>query len=135
MKLVTTHPPPRDVLLYDGHCRLCRAGVTTLSKMSRSSPLELKSFREPGVLEAFPGVSLERCENAMQLVLPNGRVLEGAEAVVQALRHRWFGKLLLLYYLPVIRQLANAAYGLIARYRFRILGRDCPEGTCSIHQR
>jgi predicted DCC family thiol-disulfide oxidoreductase YuxK len=93
----------------------------------------LRSFREEGGLAAFPGVSYERCELAMQLVQADGRVVEGAEAIVQALGRKVWGKLLYIYYVPGLRQLVDALYRVVARYRFRIAGRACPDGACAVH--
>ena len=132
MALVTT-APGHDVILYDGHCRLCRGAAKQLEGLLGARGTELRSFREEGVLDAFPGIALARCEKALQLVQPDGRVYEGADAVVQALGRRWWGKLLFVYYVPGLRQLTDAVYGVIARYRFRIAGRACPDGACAVH--
>jgi predicted DCC family thiol-disulfide oxidoreductase YuxK len=130
--LMTT-PPGHDVILFDGHCRLCSAGARKLDRLLGSSGTELRSFREEGGLAAFPGVAYERCEKAMQLVQADGRVVEGAEAIVRALGRRVWGKLLYIYYVPGLRQLVDALYRVVARYRFRIAGRACPDGACSVH--
>lgn len=132
MALVTT-APGHDVILYDGHCRLCRGAAKQLERLVGTRGTELRSFRDEGVLEAFPGITLERCEHAMQLVQPDGRVFEGAEAVVRALGRRWWGRLLYVYYVPGLRQLADGLYRVIARYRFRIAGRACEDGACAVH--
>lgn len=132
MALVTT-APGHDVILYDGHCRLCRGAAKQFESLLGTRGTELRSFREEGVLAAFPGIALERCEKALQLVQPDGRVYEGAEAIVQALGRRWWGKLLFVYYVPGLRQLTDAVYAVIARYRFRIAGRACPDGACAVH--
>lgn len=133
MKALTTTPPGHDVILYDGHCRLCRGAAKQLERLLGGQGTELRSFRDEGVLTAFPGVSPERCEEAIQLVQSDGRVFEGAEAVVQALGRRPLGKALFVYYTPGLRQLSDWLYGLIARYRFRIAGRACPDGACAVH--
>ncbi|HEX8434428.1 DUF393 domain-containing protein [Archangium sp.] len=133
MKALTTTPPGHDVILYDGHCRLCRGGAKQLERLLRSRGTELRSFRDEGVLGAFPGISPDRCEHAMQLVQADGRVFEGAEAVVQALGRRPLGKLLFAYYVPGLRHTADWLYSLVARYRFRIAGRACPDGACAVH--
>jgi predicted DCC family thiol-disulfide oxidoreductase YuxK len=132
MALVTT-APGHDVILYDGYCRLCRGGAKQLEALLGAQGTELRSFRDEGVLAAFPGVLPERCEKAMQLVQADGHVYEGAEAIVQALGRRWWGKLLFVYYVPGLRQLADGLYGVIARYRFRIAGKACPDGACAVH--
>jgi predicted DCC family thiol-disulfide oxidoreductase YuxK len=133
MKALATTPPGHDVILYDGHCRLCRGGAKQLERMLGSHGTELRSFRDEGVLDVFPGISPERCEKKMQLVQADGRVFEGAEAVVQALGRRPLGKLLFVYYVPGLKQVADWLYRLVARYRFRIAGRACPDGACAVH--
>lgn len=135
MKALTTTPPGHDVILYDGHCRLCRGAAKQFERLLGSHGTELRSFREEGVLASFPGLSPERCEKAMQLVQPDGQVFEGAEAVVRALGRRPLGKLLFVYYVPGLRQVADLVYGTVARYRFRIAGRACPDGACALHMK
>lgn len=130
-----TAPHPQDVVLYDGHCRICTAGATQLRRWVRADQAQLLSFRDEGVLGRFPGLTSERCELAMQLVRSDGRIFEGAEAIVQVLRHRVVGKLARAYYAPGLRQLADALYRFIARRRFALAGRTggCVDGTCRLH--
>jgi predicted DCC family thiol-disulfide oxidoreductase YuxK len=132
MALMTT-APGHDVILFDGHCRLCSAAARKLERLLGSQGTELRSFRDDGVLSTFPGVAYERCEKAMQLVQADGRVVEGAEAIVRALGRRVWGRLLYVYYVPGLRQLVDALYRVVARYRFRIAGRECPDGACAVH--
>jgi predicted DCC family thiol-disulfide oxidoreductase YuxK len=132
---LTTTAPGHDIVLYDGDCRLCRGAAGTLQRLIPGHRLKLASFREPEVLARFPGVSLERCVQAMQYVRHDGHVFQGAEAVVQALQHRWFGKLALVYYVPGLRQVTDALYKVVARYRFKIAGRACSDGACAVHFR
>ncbi len=133
MTKMVTQAPGRDVILFDGHCRLCSRAARQLAGLLGSSRTELRSFRQPGVLEAFPGVSLERCERRIQLVRADGEVFEGAEALVRALSSRPLGWLLFIYYVPGLRRLVDVAYSLVARYRFRLMGRECPDEGCAIH--
>jgi predicted DCC family thiol-disulfide oxidoreductase YuxK len=133
MKALTTTPPGHDVILYDGDCRLCRGAAKQFERLLGGCGTELRSFRDEGVLAAFPGVLPERCEKAMQLVQADGRVFEGAEAAVRALGRRPLGKLLFVYYVPGLRRVVDWLYGLIARYRFRIAGRACSDGACAMH--
>lgn len=132
MALMTT-PPGHDVILFDGHCRLCSAAARKLERLLSSRGTELRSFRDDGALSALPGVAYERCEKAMQLVQADGRVVEGAEAIVRALGRRVWGLPLYVYYVPGLRQLVDLLYGVVARYRFRIAGRECPDGACAVH--
>lgn len=133
MTALMTTPPGHDVILYDGHCRLCSGAARKFERLLGSQGTELRSFREEGGLVPFPGISYERCEKAMQLVQASGRVVEGAEAIVRALGRRVWGKLLYIYFVPGLRQLVDALYRVVARYRFRIAGRQCPDGACAVH--
>jgi len=123
-------PRKRDVLLYDGACALCRRSAAALLRRLPREGVEAISFRAPGALERFPGVEPEACERALQVVRADGRVFSGAEAVVQVFRGGPAGWLLRAYYLPGVRQAADAAYAAVARRRFRLRERPgashCP---------
>lgn len=113
---VRTSSPGHDVLLYDGACRLC---VDSAGRLARALPnsTDTRSFRDLDALRSFPGLDPSRCELALQLVREDGTVFEGVEAIVQALRRRWYGPALLAYYLPGVRAIADAAYRAVARRR------------------
>jgi predicted DCC family thiol-disulfide oxidoreductase YuxK len=134
-----TTPPGRYVVLFDGSCRFCTAGVKKLLALARPGTLQTVNFQEPGVLEGFPGLTYEDCMKAMQLVTPGGHIYSGFEAAVQAVAtRRVIGWLAYLYYLPGLRQLCDWAYARLAANRYRIMGKaiakgDCEGGTCSLH--
>lgn len=128
----TTTAPGRDTVLFDGECRFCSKAARQLRALTRGE-VDLSSFREDGVLQRFPGITFEAAMAAMQFVRADGRVFSGAEAIVQAMRTRWFGKPAFAYYVPGIRQIADGVYGLVSRYRFKIAGRQCQDGTCHLH--
>lgn len=126
-----------DVLLYDGECRFCRAQVARLSHWVGVG-LVPTPLQQQGVLAAL-GIPHEEAMRAMQLITTDGRICEGVEAVVVALRRRpiW-GRLVRIYYVPGLRQLADLGYRLIARYRYYLMGRaidagQCPDGACAVH--
>ncbi|MBU8900850.1 DUF393 domain-containing protein [Corallococcus sp. M34] len=133
MTRLQTTAPGHDVVLYDGHCRICSGAAREMKRLLGGQGTELRSFRDEGVLDSFPGISAERCERAMQLVQADGRVVEGAEAIVRALGRRTLGRLLYVYYVPGLRQVIDLAYRVFARYRFRIAGRQCSDGSCAVH--
>lgn len=105
--------------------------MARLQRISGGS-LAAESFRETGVPERY-GLTVEQCDRAIQLVR-GGRVYAGAEAVARVLmRHPLLRWPAFLYYLPGIRQAAEAAYRWVADNRFRF-GGGCPEGTCDRHR-
>ena len=124
----------RPVLLYDGHCRFCIAQAERLRRWT-GDRIRLVSFREPGVLAHYPGLSPEACEQGMQLVLPGGKIVSGAEAGARALGVRpTLAPLAAFYFVPGIRQLVDAAYRVIVRNRFRLGGKTCTDETCRLHE-
>ena len=69
----------------------------------------------------LPKISDEACMTAMQLVLPDGRVLTGADAVPELLRRiRGLGWLAALFALPGVRPLARRFYAWVATNRMRL---------------
>lgn len=129
--------PVRAVLLYDGHCRLCKLASLRLERLARPGCVERADFQDPTVLARFPQVSYERCMRELLMVTPDGRVFGGLQAVVEALGTRggpW--RLARVYYWPGLRRLADAAYAWIARNRYR-LGRTpaCDDAACAVHLR
>ena len=101
---------------------MCRASALWLMRLALAAgTLEILPCRAPTRSERFPQVSEEACLTAMQLVLPDGRVLAGADAVPDLLRRiRGLGWVAALFALPGMRPLARRVYAWIARNRMRI---------------
>jgi predicted DCC family thiol-disulfide oxidoreductase YuxK len=123
--------------LFDGHCRLCVEGGRLMSRLARAGSVELVDFQVPGVLDRFPGLTHAECMRAAQLVTVGGHVASGLEAIVLALATRpLFRWMAWIYFVPGLRQIADAVYGWVARNRYRFLGRvECPGGACALHER
>jgi predicted DCC family thiol-disulfide oxidoreductase YuxK len=109
-------------LIYDAECAMCRASALWIMRRALSSgTLEILPCRSGVRRERFPQVSEEACMTAMQLVLPDGRVLSGADAVPQLLRRiRGWGWVAGLFALPGFRPIASRIYAWIASNRMRI---------------
>ncbi|HEY8430632.1 MAG TPA: DUF393 domain-containing protein [Sandaracinaceae bacterium] len=130
--------PARPVVLYDGHCRFCKAQMKNLLRLARPGAIEPLSFQDEGVLDRFEGLTYDACMEAMHLVTPDGRTYRGMEAAVRALATRpILGLYAWLYYLPGVRQLLDAAYRWVAKRRYAIAGRtpECEDGACAVHLR
>jgi predicted DCC family thiol-disulfide oxidoreductase YuxK len=116
-------------LVYDADCAMCRASALWLMRRAMAAgQLEILPCRSGPRRARFPQLTEEQCMRAMQLVLPDGRILEGADAVPELLRRiprwRWAVPLLAL---PVVRPVSRRAYAWIAANRMRIscaLGRE-----------
>jgi predicted DCC family thiol-disulfide oxidoreductase YuxK len=115
---------PTAVLIYDGECSMCRASALWLLRRAEAggaTELEILPCRSPARRERFPTITDQACMQAMQLVLPDGRVLAGADAVPEILRRiprwRWIAT---FFDLPRVRPFARRVYAWIARHRMRI---------------
>ncbi len=130
----TTTAPGHPVIIYDGECVFCRRSTDRLQWLLQDDSIEYASFRDPGVLSRFPGVTEQACDLALQLVATDGRVYAGAEAATRAVvRRPWFA-FAWLYYVPPVRWIADAVYRQIAIHRFGISGRssNCNDDVCEI---
>lgn len=110
------------VLIYDGDCSMCRASALWLMRRALSrGELEILPCRSGARRARFPRVTDEACRTAMQLVLPDGRVLSGADAVPELLRRiRGWGWVAGMFALPGARPLARRLYAWMARNRMRL---------------
>jgi len=116
--------PDTVTLIYDGDCSMCRASALWLLRRAEAGgarDLEILPCRSPVRRQRFPSIADETCMQAMQLVLPGGRVLAGADAAPEILRRiprwRWVAT---LFALPGARAVSRRAYGWIARNRMRL---------------
>jgi predicted DCC family thiol-disulfide oxidoreductase YuxK len=110
------------VLIYDGECNICIRSVEWIRRQDPGGAIELLAFQDPRLPIRFPELPIQRCREAMQLLTPDGKRREGAEAVEELLRilpgFRW---LAWGFRVPGVRRLARAVYRYVARRR-RVLG-------------
>jgi predicted DCC family thiol-disulfide oxidoreductase YuxK len=110
------------VLIYDGECAMCRASALWLMRLAMSGgELEILPCRSAPRRLRYPHVTDEACMTAMQLVLPDGKTLAGADAVPELLRRiRGLGWLATVFALPGARPVARRVYAWIATNRMRL---------------
>src|SRR4249920_3002757 len=109
------HPPERPLAVFDGDCGFCRRWVERWR--ARTGPrVDYAPSQE--VAPRFPEIPPEAFARAFQLVLPDGRVLEGAAAVLATLDSApGDGMLSALARVPVLGRLLELAYRLVAGHR------------------
>jgi predicted DCC family thiol-disulfide oxidoreductase YuxK len=112
-------------LIYDGECGLCRQAVDLLRRWDREQVLRFVPFQDGAAVARFQ-IELPALAAAMHLVLPDGRVYAGADAVPELLRilpgKGWLAP---LFRVPGVLPIARRAYAWIARRR-RCLVRGVP---------
>jgi len=123
---------PRAMLVYDGECAFCQRGSARLESLLGGRLARISSHA-PGALELHPSLSREKTAARLYLVLDDGRLFGGAEAVARTLALAPWGKPALSYYLPGAAPLAEAIYGFVARHRYLLAGK-CGD-ACEIPRR
>lgn len=120
-------------LLYDGTCRFCVAQARRLKRLSGAG-VQAESMYGEDVRSRFPMLPAPGPDGKIgeiKFVDDAGRMSGGAEAIARTLMTgrspiAWVAR---LFFVPGIRQLADAAYRAIARRRYRLSG-TCDD--CSI---
>jgi predicted DCC family thiol-disulfide oxidoreductase YuxK len=111
-------PPAKPLVLYDGDCGFCKFWIHRWRGLTVGS-VEYLTSQEALASERFPEIPREQLDQAVQLIMPDGRVLAGAEAVFQVLAfapHRdWL--LHLHQAFPLFADTTESAYRFVARNR------------------
>jgi predicted DCC family thiol-disulfide oxidoreductase YuxK len=104
-------------LIFDGDCGLCRRAVALVGSWDREHRLRYVPFQDEEAIREFD-IALPALAAAMHLVLPDGRVFAGADAVPELGRllpgKRWW---VWGFAVPGVRRLARRVYARIARGR------------------
>lgn len=128
--------PSRPTVIYDGRCRICTASADRIRRLDVRGELALLSLHEPAVAARFPEIRREDVLESMHVVLPDGAVRRGADAVREVLRHlpraRWLG---ILWLVPGFSWLARHGYSWVARNRYRFDRTiACDGDVCRVHR-
>jgi predicted DCC family thiol-disulfide oxidoreductase YuxK len=109
--------PRLPTLIYDGECGMCRAAVQRLQRWDREHRLRYVPFQDESAVSRF-GIALPALAAAMHLVLPDGRVFAGADAVPELGKllpgKRWWAW---GFAVPGVRPVARRVYRRIAEGR------------------
>lgn len=105
-----SHP----TLIYDGECGVCRNAVTLLRRWDREHVLRVIPFQDGAAVARF-GIALPALAAAMHLILPNGAVYAGADAIPELLK-LFPGKrrLAVVFRIPGVLPLARRIYAWVA---------------------
>ncbi|QDS97487.1 thiol-disulfide oxidoreductase DCC family protein [Adhaeretor mobilis] len=127
--------PEADVVLYDGKCGICSAGVAKLPWWDCQRHLAYLSLHDSQVAERWPDIPLDRLLEEMCIIDQQGKRYWGAYAMrylTRRLRRLWWAAPLL--YFPGSMILWKPLYRWVARNRYRLSGTECETGACEIHR-
>ncbi len=113
------NPPAKPLLIYDGDCGFCRTWVARWRR-TVGPQVDYEQFQTAAA--RFPTIQRSRFRRALQLILPDGEVFEGAEAVFRTLaldpgrprQRRW---LAVYQNVPGARPVFECGYRWVADHR------------------
>ena len=109
--------PERPTLVYDGSCGLCTDAAGLVRRWDRGRRLDVVPFQDDARVARF-GIPVPAVAAALHLLLPDGRVYAGADAVPPLVRllpgKRWLGW---PWAVPGVARLARRVYAVIAARR------------------
>ncbi|MEJ2182583.1 MAG: DUF393 domain-containing protein [Nitrospirota bacterium] len=109
------------ILIYDAQCPVCRNAVRWIRDNARKDAFEPYPCQSEDLPERFPGVKRAVCMQAMQLVLPDGSILSGEQALPEVLRRlRRYHHLARFFDLPGSESVSRAFYRWFAENRYHI---------------
>ena len=113
--------PVRAVIIYDGECPVCQKTVAWIRENMRKDSFELIPCQSEEARERFPFVEQAICMQAMQLILPDGKVLSGEKALPEILKRlKRYSPVATLFDLPGSEVLARSFYRWFANNRYHI---------------
>ena len=123
----------RAVVLYDGHCALCRKSVALVKGLDWFNGLRYADVRDPvQVPAAGAAVAPQRLLEEMHLLTPDGQTIYHGFGAFRWMAWRlpllWF--LVPFLYLPGMATLGQRVYLWVARNRFRLV--PCHGGVCTL---
>ncbi len=111
----------RAALIYDASCPICSSTVKWIGENQVEDSFEMVPCQSDELSSEFPGVGRSACMNAMHLVLPDGTVLVGEQALPAiTLRLKRYRFVALLFRLPGVTALSRIAYRWFAFRRYLI---------------
>jgi len=129
--------PGQIVVIYDGQCRFCLAGVRQLARWDWLRKLTFVSLHDAEVSKRWPQLTHSQLMEQMYVVSPQGQCMGGAGGFRYLTRHipvLW--PLAPWMHVPGTLGMWQRLYLIVAKARYRLAGRvgePCDGGTCAVH--
>ncbi|RPI37090.1 MAG: DUF393 domain-containing protein [Nitrospiraceae bacterium] len=111
----------KAVLIYDGDCPVCAETVRWIRENERKDSFEMLPCQSLEVRKRFPLIEPAACMRAMQLILPDGKILSGEKALPEILKRlKRYSPAAALFSLPGSEILSRSFYRWFADNRYHI---------------
>lgn len=111
----------RAVLIYDGECPVCKKTVAWITENMRKDAFEMVACQAEEARQRFPFIEKAVCMQAMQLILPDGEVLDAEKALPEILKRlKRYSPAAALFNLPGSETLSRSFYRWFADNRYHI---------------
>lgn len=135
MATATFEKSDRDVVIFDGHCRICTGGIKNIQRLDWLSKFRYVSLHDTEISEKYPDLTYDMLMDEMYVVNEKGLRFGGAAAFrYLSWRIPLLWPIAPILSIPGTMGLWSWLYKLVARNRYRF-GRipDCDGGTCHLH--
>ncbi len=123
----------RLTLFYDGRCPLCVAEMSRLAKLDQRRQLAFEDINAADFSARYPAIDPLHANRVLHGWDENQNLLFGLDVSCRAWQlvghHRWMAALRW----PIIRPLADIAYRLFARHRYRFSRLLTGQSRCASH--
>ena len=127
--MTTPRPELDGVWLFDGHCNFCSGSVRVALHFDRRRALRFVPLQSPFGLEIARRYGLDVENPESFLFFERGQPLAASDAVLALARQAGFPLSILAALRIIPRRARDRAYGLLARNRYRLMGR---RETCMV---
>ncbi|WP_218354771.1 thiol-disulfide oxidoreductase DCC family protein [Alteromonas lipotrueiana] len=108
------------IIFYDGHCPLCRKEMAHLQRYDKSRYIQFEDIQQDDFSERFSTLDWNALNNSIHVQQEDGTMLSGLDATHAAWKAVGKGWLYAPLRWPVVRPVADKAYTLFARHRYKI---------------
>ena len=125
------------ILLFDGHCNLCNAGVQFIVKRNPAKTIRFASLQSRAGRALLGKYNIDQDYIDSLVFIEGGEIFVSSTAALRTLSYlsSWESQLKLLLVLP--RPLRDFLYRFVARYRYKWFGRreQCMLPTAELKER
>lgn len=113
----------KPLVVYDGACGICGGNLKWLYRLDWFRRFDALPYQSDEVYRRCPQLTREACEQALQVVLKNGRVYAGTDAFREVfLRMPLAFPVGVLMAIPPLSGVLRRLYPILARNRYRLGG-------------